>query len=83
MIRIISYVEPVPGLNIDGQEVTCVRKVEMTAPDVCNHMRHILTRKAVTDITKNLTNNDLIQEFVTIYWADIIEREEKNDLSNR
>ena len=89
MTRIVSYIEPMPGLTKNGTKTTCMRTIQMSEHDVCSRMRYTISQgpmgKDLKRILHNLTNKDLINEFVAVHWAEIIEQEERprHDLSNR
>ena len=88
-MRIISYSEPIPGLTKDGQEVACTRTIQINEQDVCNRMRFTIAQfnknKGLSIAPINeLTDKELISEFIAVNWAEIIEQEEKkHDLSDR
>ena len=89
-MRIISYSEPIPGLTKAGEVVDCTRIIQMNEQDVCNRMRFTIAQfnknkgPAIAPINE-LTDKELISEFITVHWAEIIEQEEKSkyDLSDR
>ena len=63
--RTLVYYEPVPGMDKDGNLVTCTREVRMSVQDVINFERAVLV-KAIPD-------SRLLDEFIVNHWAHYVE----------
>jgi hypothetical protein len=61
------YYEPVPGINEDGEEVTCDRGVTMTEESAINHQRWV-DKQYKGD--RQLTDQQLLDEFIVVNWAE-------------
>ena len=86
-MRIISYIEPIPGLTRTGALVDCSRTIQISENDVCAIMRYTLSQNPTSNKCMDLaslSDKELVNEFIAVHWAEIIEQEEKKyDLSDR
>ena len=71
---IYEYDEPWPGQGPDGSEITCTRTVRISRVDIINYMRLYLFKRHGFCV-KDLSDDDLLNEFVAIHWATKCEQD--------
>ena len=66
----IYYDQPAPGLDNDGNEVTCNQRVCMTREDVVKHQRWVM-KQVGTSLGKriDLSPERLFDEYMIVNWA--------------
>jgi len=71
----VVWLEPHYGMDKEGNKITCARKVSTTLKEAI-----AISRDAVVAIhgkhPEELSEEELLREFITIHWADIEERKE-------
>ncbi|MGL5936228.1 MAG: hypothetical protein ACRCZI_11480 [Cetobacterium sp.] len=63
-----EYDEPVPGVDAEGQAVTCTRTVRMSELDIINSMRAYL-KERYPEYLPQATDEVLLNDFIVAHWA--------------
>jgi hypothetical protein len=73
LLRNVSYVQPAPGLDADGNPVACCEHVVMSEHDAICAMRFYYN---TTRPGNPLTPEQLLDEFMILHWAAYEKTEE-------
>lgn len=69
-MKYVEWIDPVPGLDKDGNEVTGTQISRMSYEDAINFERAALKRQRPDLDVRTLDPEELLKDFIVIHWAE-------------